>query len=594
MIDQYLTTYWRRVIFLAIVMGLVSGGGALAFFEGLKFGTEFFMGDLLGIQLPAEGEGFAELAGWVPPPPERIWFIPPLLCLGALISGLVVYTFAPEAEGHGTDAAIRAFHEEGVIRWRVPPLKAVASIFTISTGGSAGREGPTAQISAGLGSVIAGIFGFSTRERRLAIATGLGAGIGTIFMAPLGGAILAAELLYKEDFESSAIIPAFLASVIGYSIFGMVEGFEPVFATASTSWNVGQIPLFLVLGVIAATVGIVYIRTFYWTQQVFNSIFSRYNLPVQFKPLAGAVIIGIIILVITTVFPDGVTLALASLGTGYGFAQLGLYNLLPLSVLLALPFIKILTTALTIGSGGSGGVFAPGLIIGGSTGGAVGALLHIMLPSVVPAESVPVFIIVGMIALFGSISHSPIAVLIMVVEMTGDYSLLVPSMGAVAVAAICVRRETIYREQVDTRADSPAHRGEYMIEILSEISVRDAMIPRERVITLSPADPVKLVVQLANETGHTGYPVLEDNRIVGVITLRDVREAGGNPRVSDLMSRRVISITPEKTLEDALRIMMMRHINHLPVVATGGGAVLEGFLTRTDIMQAYVGSISSR
>ncbi len=284
--------------------------------------------------------------------------LPPVICFGGLLSGLLVYTFAPpEAEGHGMDAAIKAFHEGKKVRWRVPPLvKAVTAVLTISTGGSAGgREGPTAQMSAGFGSIAADLLGLSARERRLAIATGVGAGIGTIFMAPLGGgAILAAEILYKQDFETEAIVPAFLASVIGYAIFGLVEGFEPVFGPGVTSWNVSQIPFFILLGVVSTAVGLIYINTFYGTNRIFKKVFSRLKIPNHFKPpLAGAFLTGTFVLALATLSPEAAIVGLGSLGTGYGFAQLALYNMLPVGgVLLFLPFAKILTTSLTIGSGG--------------------------------------------------------------------------------------------------------------------------------------------------------------------------------------------------------------------------------------------------
>ena len=178
--------------------------------------------------------------------------------------------------------------------------------------------------------------------------------------------------------------------------------------------------------------------------------------------------------------------ALAGWEPADGFTQLIIYSMVPLAVLLLLPFVKILTTSLTLGSGGSGGVFSPGLAIGASVGGAIGILLHLLTPALVPAESVPAFVIVGMIALFGAIANAPIAVLIMVVEMVGSFTLLVPAMGAVAVSKLFLGDTTIFRAQVPTKAQSGAHRGEYDRETLERILVRDAMIPREAVITFSP------------------------------------------------------------------------------------------------------------
>lgn len=587
-IEETVTPY-RRIILIAVVVGIIAGIGALFFFEGLKFGSTFFMEGIVGFDLPKEGQTVQEIGQWSSS--ANPWMILPVICLGGLLSGFLVYTLAPEAEGHGTDAAIKAFHKGGRVRWRIPIIKAVASILTISTGGSAGREGPTAQMSAGLGSIIADILGFSVRERRLAIATGVGAGIGTIFMAPLGGAILAAEILYKQDFETEAIVPAFLASVLGYSIFGLVEGFDPVFGSCTTFWNVSQIPLFLLLGAVSAAVGLLYINVFYGTNRAFRRVFGHFNLPDYLRPLGGAFSTGIFVLALAILSPEMAIVGFASLGTGYGFTQLALYNMLPIGVLFFLPFAKILTTSLTIGSGGSGGVFAPGLVIGGSAGGALGALLHLVHPGVVPLESVPVFVIVGMIALFGSISHAPIAMMIMVTEMTGDFSLLVPAMGAVSVAALLVGDMTIFREQAMDRSHSPAHRDKYMIEVLRDIRVSDAMVPLNKVISVSPDDTVERVFHLIDETLHSGFPAVnEEGKLMGIVALDDVRDrpANGGLPVKDVMSTPVYTVCHATTLHEALNLMVEHDINHLPVVPADGPELLSGFLTRTDIMKAYV------
>lgn len=585
----------QRILLIAIVVGVISGVGALLFFEGLEIGTHFFMETIVGFNLPEEGQSIADISLWSPP--ETPWLILPVICFGGLLSGLLVYTFAPEAEGHGTDAAIRAFHGDGRIRRRIPLLKAITAIITISTGGSAGREGPTAQISAGFGSIVADYLGLSEKERRIAIATGIGAGIGTIFKAPLGGAILAAEVLYRRDFESDAIVPGFLASVIGYAIFATFEGFDPIFSPVAVSWTIPQLPFFLVLGVICAGFGILYIRTFYGTKKVFSAFFERYGIPNHVKPFAGAFLTGAVAVGLCYFSPETAVIGLAGLGTGYGFVQLALYSMLPLSVLLVIPFVKILTTSLTIGSGGSGGVFAPGMMIGAVAGGAVGMAFHTVLPGMVPLDLVPGFVVVGMIALFGAISNAPIAVLIMVVEMTGNFSLFVPAMGAVAVAYVLAREETIFLEQVQSKAESGAHRGEFEVDVLEAIRVGGVMVPAPSVISLSPEDPCTKVFSLISTTTHTGYPVLEGDRLVGIITTRDVREllAGGDLSrpVGERMTRSPLTIHEGRTLEEALRVMIEHDIHHLPVVGDGDPDRLTGFLTRTDLMLAHTRFIAS-
>jgi len=580
----------KRIIAIAIVVGIIAGFGSLLFYEGLKWGIAFFMGYLMQYAYPREGQSVAAISQWSEP--HSLVLLIPILIFGSLLTGILITRFAPEAEGHGTDAAIKAFHGDGRIRRRVPVLKAVTAILTISTGGSAGREGPAAQISAGFGSIVADMLGLSARERRIALTTGIGAGIGTIFKAPLGGAVLAAEVLYTRDFESDAIIPAFLASVIGYAIFGFFEGYDPIFALGPIAWTVAQIPLFLLLGVLCAAFGILYITVFYGSREWFAAVFRRYNLPLYLKPVSGALILGILVIGLSLVSADGELLGLACLGSGYGFDQLMLYSLLPLAVILLLPFFKILATSLTLGSGGSGGVFGPGLTIGASVGAALGITMHLLLPAYVPVEAIPVFIVVGMISLFGAVANAPIAVLIMVVEMVGSVTILIPAMAAVAVSRLLKGERTIFREQVPTKAQSGAHRGEYDRETLQGIFVRDAMTPGDSVITLSPSDEPEKVIGLMAKTGHTGFPIIENGRLVGIITNRDAHAIiAADKTVKDIRQTMTFTpfvVHPDDTLENALAVMVGHNFDYLPVVRADAPDKLAGFLTRSDILRTYV------
>lgn len=580
--------HFKKTILIGLVVGLISGFGALIFFWGLKYGSLFFMDGILNYNLPREGQAAGLMAGWTPPP--NIWLILPVISFGALISGLLVYTFAPEAEGPGTDAAIGSFHKQKRTGARVIIIKAIASIMTISTGGSAGREGPIAQISAGFGSITSDFLKFSEHDRGIAIATGIGAGIATIFKAPLGGALLAAEILYYRDFESEAVVPGFLASIIGYSIFGYFEGYEPIFAKIDITWNVTQIPFFLVLGVLAAAFGLLYIKSYFSTRDLFSGYFLKHNIPEFFKPVTGAVIIAFFVIGLSYISPETMTAALGGLGAGYGFMQLSMYNMLPLTVLLILPFIKIITTSLTIGSGGSGGVFAPGLVIGGAVGGAMGLTIHTFLPSIVPMTTIPAFVVVGMISLFGGISNAPIAVMVMIVEMTGNLSLLVPAMGAVAISTVLTGDSTIFKEQVLTKAQSGVHRGEYDIEILEEITAKEAMIKVSDILYLSPSDKAEKVIGLMDESHHTGFPVIESDKLVGIVTHRDIRENKEylhEAKISDIMKTNIITLHPESSLEEALSLMITNRIHHLPVVEMNRPESISGFITTTDIMRAY-------
>ncbi|HUH78269.1 MAG TPA: chloride channel protein [Methanoregula sp.] len=580
----------KRVILIAGVVGIIAGFGSLLFYEGLKWSTVFFTGFLLQYAYPQEGQSIAQISLWSQP--HSLILLLPILFLGSLFTGILVTAFAPEAEGHGTDAAIKVFHGTGKVRQRVPLIKAVTAILTISTGGSAGREGPSAQISAGFGSIVADMLGLSDRERRIALTTGIGAGIGTIFKAPLGGAVLAAEVLYTRDFESDAIIPAFLASVIGYAIFGFFEGYQPIFTLGTISWNVAQIPAFFLLGALCAGFGLLYITAFYGSRDWFAKAFRRYDLPLFLKPVAGAVLLGAIVVALALISPDFETLGLTALGSGYGYDQLLLYSLLPLTVILLIPFVKILATSLTLGSGGSGGVFGPGLTIGASVGAALGIFLHLLFPVYVPAETIPIFIIVGMISLFGAVANAPVAVLIMVVEMVGSITILIPAMAAVGVSRLLKGEKTIFRDQVPTKAQSGAHRGEYNRETLEGILVRDAMTPGDSVITVSVSDAPATVIDLVAKTGHTAFPIVDNGRLVGIITGPDVNafspEGKSCRDLRDIAKFNPFVVHPEDTLEDALAIMVGHKCDDLPVVRREEPDVLVGFLSRTDIMRTYV------
>jgi len=579
----------KRITLLAIVVGTIAGFGALLFYEGLKWATAFFTGYLLQYAYPQEGQSVAAISQWSGP--HSLVLLLPVLVFGSLVSGVLVARFAPEAEGDGTDAAFKAFHTNGKIRRRIPLLKAVTSILTIATGGSAGREGPAAQIAGGFGSIVADIMGLSPRERRIALTTGIGAGIGTIFKAPLGGAVLAAEVLYTRDFESETIIPAFIASVIGYAIFGFFEGYSPIFALVPLSWTISQIPLFFLLGVLCAAFGLLFIFVYYWSNDRFSFFFRKYNLPRYLMPLAGAVILGIFVIALAFVSPEAETLGLSGMGTGYGFDQLLIYSMLPLAIVLLMPFVKIITTSLTLGSGGSGGVFAPGLTIGAAVGAALGISLHFLFPGYVPVETIPVFVVVGMISLFGAVANAPIAVLIMVVEMVGSITILIPAMAAVAVSHLLTGEKSIFKEQVPTKAQSGAHRGEYDRETLEGLFVRDSMTPGTAVITLSPLDEPEKVVDLMAKTGHTGFPVLDKGRLVGIVTNRDVsltrlpgRECA---TIREAMMASPFVTYPDDTLEEALALMVGHDFDHLPVVHRDAPETLIGFLTRTDILRSY-------
>ena len=502
---------------LSTAVGLVAGGGAILFYKAMELATAAFLGSLVGYFPPMPlGEGAPKVISFARP-----WVLPLVTALGALISGVIVFSLAPEAEGHGSDAVIEAIHHRGAkIRARIPLIKLVASAITIGSGGSGGREGPTAQISAGFGSVLGQWIGASAKDRRILVAAGMGAGIGAIFRAPLGGAILAAEMLYIHDLEAEVIIPTLIAAIVGYSVFGAYVGFTPIFGDNPTLAL--NSPLELVfyagLGALSGLFGILYSRCYYKTAAWFH----RRSWPRWLKPALGGFMVGLMGLLLPQV-----------LHTGYGWVQLAMQkeSLLawPLWLVLAIPFGKVIATSLSIGSGGSGGIFGPGMVIGGMLGALVWRVAY-SLTSHVPPQPAP-FVIVGMMALFGGIAHAPVAVMIMVAEMTGNLSLLAPAMIAVAISTALVGDNTIYRAQLRDRASSPFYRAQYRFPILSTLRVRDAMAPltgersekNEAIDTnfVRAETTLDLALEQMGKRETISVPVVDGGRVIGMLSVSD-------------------------------------------------------------------------
>ncbi|ERF58024.1 chloride transporter, ClC family protein, partial [Cutibacterium avidum TM16] len=411
----------NRWLLMGTVIGIVSGIGAIIFFFCLETGTHYLLETLGGYTPPGTlGEGDGNPGTGL----TRPWAIPLVVTGGALVSSILVYFVAPTAKGHGTDNAIHAVHHDPTaLRGKVAVIKIIASSLMIGSGGSGGREGPTAQISATAISSLCKKLKIATPDARIAVSAATASGIGAIFRAPLGGALLGAELLYRDDMESDAIMPSLVSSIVAFVVFGSVYGFEPIFGSLSGVQFSQPLQLiwYVLLGLAAGLMGKFYVNVFYGGTKFFDRL---KKVPGWLVPAIGGLGVGLLGLVIP-----------AALGTGYGSVQQEMFadNLMrmPLLMVLAIPFAKVLSTTLSIGSGGSGGVFGPGMVIGGATGAALWRLLE-GLPGI-PSSPMS-FVIVGMIACFGSVAHAPLGMLLMVGEMTGNLSMLAPGMIAVAVA----------------------------------------------------------------------------------------------------------------------------------------------------------------
>lgn len=564
--------FLQRWVILGALIGAISGLVAGVFYHLLNLSLEFFLGYLCNYYPPAAG---GEVSKSVSSTDVRWWLIALIPGLGGLLSGLIVFKFSPEAEGHGTDAVINSFHRlAGKVRKRVPFTKALASILTIGSGGSAGREGPVAQICSGIASSISTAFRLTDKDRRILLICGVAAGIGSIFKSPLGGTIFAIEVLYRRDFEVDALIPSFVASSVAYAVFTSFPGigFEPIFTISPILFTQPMNLLFyLVLGIICGILSIGYIVIFYGFR---DHVFKRVRIPQYLKPALGGIMLGTFALIQPS-----------ALGAGYGWVQEAIFGNLSITFMLTLIIVTIIATSFTISSGGSGGVFAPSLVIGGMIGGVLGKLLSIWMPTI----NQEAFILVGMAAFFAGAAKVPIASMIMVSEMTGNYFLLVPLMMSCAIAYIVSGKWSIYENQVTNRVMSPAHRGEFSVDLLEEIEV--GKVATKEVVTVSPEDNLLHVSNLISSTGHLAYPVISDEKLVGIISYSDIlkipHEKASSTKVKEIMSEKLTSCMPNETLAVALRRMDESEYGHLPVVDMRDREKLLGILSKRDLIRGH-------
>lgn len=585
-------------LFLSGLVGVVAGLGAIVF-QVLSHAVIHHALVALAGYVPGETAG--EHSAWQPMQVtlSPLWLIV-VLVAGGLISGWLVQTFAPEAEGHGTDAAIEAFHQNGGrIRRRIPIIKTLASAVTIGTGGSGGREGPIAQIGAGFGSALATALKLSVRDRRILLAAGMGAGIGAIFRAPLAGALFAGEILYREaDLETDVVVPSAISSIVAYSVFALSlphdKRFTPLFGTRlnyEMSSFVELIPMAVLAGLLVL-VGILYIKSFYGL----HALFKRLPMPAILKPALGAGLTGLVALGFYWWMGSDLR-ALAVLTTGYGVLQQSLNPTgpsgapaVPAVLLFSIAILKILTTSLTIGSGGSGGVFGPSMVIGGCVGAAFGQSLHELFPDL--ATDPQVYAIVGMAGFFAGCAHAPLSTIIMVSEMTGSYKLLLPSMWVCMLCFLFGRRWSLYSKQVPSRLESPAHRGDFLFDVLEGLRVSD--VPLKDRLTIQESMTLEDITHLIPETRQNYFPVVDvDGGLVGVFSTDDVRSYLYDETLwrlavaRDVMSTQLLTVTPDDDLDSAMRKFTQLNLDEIPVVEVENPRRLKGMLRRKDVIAVY-------
>lgn len=578
----------HRDILLGVLVGTIAGLGAVGFFFATNATSALFLGHWGGYNPPVPGQPATLGTGIIHTlHMGHRWFLFLLPVVGGLISGFLVFTYAPEAEGHGTDAAIEAFHQkEGNIRTRVPWIKAVASVATIGTGGSAGREGPIAQIGAGFGSFLAKRLRLPVVDRRILLLAGVAGGIGATFRAPLGGAIFAVEVIYrKPEFEHESLVPCIISSITAYSLFGAVTGWEPLVATPRFHFHhPSELLFYFALAMLCAGLGILYVRVFYGIRTLFHKL----AMPQVLKPAVGGLLVGLLAMFVPQV-----------LGSGYSWVQAALYGKMALWVMLVVALAKILATSLTISSGGSGGVFAPSLVMGALLGGAFGACAHLLFPALVPDPRS--YVLVGMAGFFAGVAHAPVASLIMVSELTGNYGLLTPLMLVCVVAMIATRKNSIYEKQVPSRMDSPAHLGDFVVDVLEGITVAD-LEDQARPPILIPEDlSLRDILWRIATTEGAYYPVVDsEGRMTGIFSINDIRRIlneeipPGLILARDLAVGEVVTCHREETLNQVLEKLAKRGLEEIPVVDVAHPDKVLFMLSRRALLARYASELEKK
>ncbi|MGE3175116.1 MAG: chloride channel protein [Planctomycetota bacterium] len=579
------------IYLLSAVVGVVAGLGAIGF--------EYLSGWIVELTLvggagyrPVGPRGELHLFEHEPTRTLVPWMLVLAPAIGGLLSGLICHLWAPEATGHGTDAAIDGYHQKGGrIRGRVPFVKAITSAITLGTGGSGGREGPIAQIGAGFGSLLGQKLQLSEARCRTLLAAGMAAGVGAIFRAPFAGALFASEILYREaEIESEVLMPAFVSSTVSYCVFcGWLGEFGSLFQLGPgfRFHDLQELLPYTMLALLLLPLIAFYTRFFYGSERWFKKVPG----PRPLVAALGGLLCGAIALALWAA--TGEDLSLSVLSYGYGILQETLdgnvtgWNGARLLLLVAV--LKVVTTSCTIASGGSGGVFGPSMVIGGGLGGAVGIACY----QWGLVENPGSLVIVGMCGFFAGAAKTPISTIVMVTEMTGSYKLLLPAMWVCGITFLLSHRWALYQKQVAHRAMSPAHRGEYQVALLEKMTVEDVYEPTE--VEMVPSDtPLRDILQLFVTSREDYFPVADrSGKFVGIFSARDVRQFTYDQELyrlaiaADVMSSPPITVTPDDDLHMALEKFDQTRLDELPIVDARDPNRILGRLQRREIGRAY-------
>lgn len=423
-------------------------GKGLSFRTGQHFGEAVLVGVFVGFVVVLfryminAGESLLMYGLWLDGHKWAMIFLP---ALGALAGHLLIKRFSRLEHARGTDSAIRAYHQNGgYITSTVVPIKSVASVLTVGSGGSAGYEGPVTLIGAACGSIVGRSLNLTVRSRRILMAAGLAAGIAALFQAPLAGAIFGFEIFYSSsDVESETVLPCFVAAPIAYTIYAYFFGWQPIFEMPQCSYENGlRLLPYFVLAIIITFGARFYISFFRMTEETFSNL----KVPSWLKVVIGGLVVGTI----------GYFICPSVYGAGYGIIRRCLVAQGSVYIFLAMFILNVVATSFTVGSGGSGGIFAPALVCGATLGAATGLASASLFPSswgVHPSA----FALVGMAGFLASSIRIPLTAIVMVMEISGNHQLLAPAMWVCGIAFWLNNGWSLYRSQFHSREQSPVH-----------------------------------------------------------------------------------------------------------------------------------------
>ncbi len=554
------------MIVLGGIVGAIGGYGAVGFRKLIATFTQLGWGSFTRM----EGQGLLAMAQAAP-----FWVKILIPAAGGLIVGIIVHFFAPEAKGHGVPEVMEAVAlKDGRMRTRVFFAKAIASAICIGSGGSVGREGPIVQIGSGMGSVIGRLVKLSGARLRTLVACGAAAGIAATFNAPMAGALFSLEIILPE-FAASQFIPIVVSSVIATALSRHYLGNFPAFGVPPYELlHYSELFLYLILGVLAGVVAYAFIRALYGMEDLFD----RWKSPVYLKAAVGGAMIGCIGLLYPHIF-----------GVGYDTISQVLRGEMLGTILIALLVAKILATSITIGSGGSGGIFAPSLFMGAALGGLFGHFAHTLFPQITAFPGA--YAIVGMGAVVAGTTRAPITAMLIIFEMTADYRIILPLMFACTIGLVIstmLSRESIYTLKLIRRGIN-IHAGKEL-NVLKSLKVSQVMHPEIELV--SPSVPLAELVTRMMVSPHVHlFVVAGNNRVQGHISMEALRpilkdyETVCNVCIaSDLMDRKVAVVPPGETLDMVMQLFGKFALEEIPVADRGQ---LIGTVRKSDVIEAY-------